>query len=257
MRHLNRDSVGGAMLLVAGFLLLGERLFPNLVALVPLLIGLALLAVFLVTRSPNALVNGSVIAGIGVGVLVVKGGNPDIGATGFIVSLAGGFYLAWILGLIFDVPSVRWWPVVPGSILLALGAIVYTAHAGQSLVAFAVDWWPALLVIMGAYLLLHGRLRARPAEEEETSAVPVAGARAASAPRGGETQPVGTGASAGQPAEAVAQGGARTPAPPPNAAPGPPYVAAGGSPLRPGRSIRDAGAGGQLGGDRPGSNGGW
>lgn len=161
------------MLLVVGFLLLGQRLFPDLVPIVPLALGLALLGIFLVSRSVGALMNGSVTVGVGVGVLVVTSGTSDFGAAGFLVSVAGGFYLAWILGLIFDVPTVRWWPVVPGSLVLALGAVVYTAQMGEPLLRFAVDWWPGLLVVMGGYLLLRARLRSRADADEETSAVPV------------------------------------------------------------------------------------
>ncbi len=219
MGRLSRDWVAGVMLLVVGLLLLGDRLFPDLVPIVPLALGLALLGVFLLGRSAGALVNGSVTVGIGVGVLVVKGGNPDFGAAGFIVSVAGGFYLAWVLGLVFEIPSVRWWPVVPGSLLLAIGAVVYTAKMGASLLQLAVDWWPGLLVAMGVYLLLHQRLRARLAADDETSAVPV-GIPGPPPGSGGVAHPVG-----GSPV-------------------------AGGQPGA--RPISDA-SGGQFGGDRPGS----
>jgi hypothetical protein len=161
------------MLLAVGFLLIGQRLFPDLVPIVPLVIGLLLLGVFLLSRSVGALVNGSVLVGVGVGILVVTNGTSDFGAAGFLVAVAGGFYLAWILGLIFDVPTMRWWPVVPGSLLLALGAVVYTAKMGGPLLRFAQDWWPGLLVIMGAYLLLRARLLNRLEVDEETSTVPV------------------------------------------------------------------------------------
>jgi hypothetical protein len=173
VNRLNRDWVAGVILVTVGLLLLGQRLVPALVPIVPLLPGLALLGMFLITRSVGALVNGCVLVGVGVGVLVVTNGTSDFGAAGFLVALAGGFYLIWILGLLFDVKSVRWWPVVPGSLLLALGAVVYTAKMGDPLLRFAVDWWPGLLIIVGAYMLLHARLRSRADVDEETSTVPV------------------------------------------------------------------------------------
>ena len=221
MGRLNRDWVAGVMLLVVGLLRLGDSLFPDLVPIVPLALGLGLLGVFLVGRSVGALVNGSVTVGIGVGVLVARNGNQDFGAAGFIVSLAGGFYLIWLLGLIFEIQAVRWWPVVPGSLLLAIGAVVYTAKMGASLLQLAVDWWPGLLVAMGIYLLLHQRLLARLAADDETSAVPV-GIPGPPPGSGGVAHPVGGSAAAG----------------------GPPAS----------RPISDA-SGGQFGGDRPGSVG--
>jgi hypothetical protein len=172
MALLRRDWIAGTMLLVTGFLLLGTRLFPDLVPVVPLLLGLALLAFFFVTRAPGALVVGSVIVGIGIGVLVVRGTEPNVGGAGFLVSLAAGFLLAWLLALIFNVRSLRAWPLVPGIVLLVLGGAVYTGNFGRDLLAFAFDWWPVLLVVTGAYLLLQARLRARREVDEETVAVP-------------------------------------------------------------------------------------
>lgn len=229
MGRLNRDWVAGVMLLVVGTLLLGERLYPDLVPLVPLLLGLALLGIFLISRSAGALVNGSVTVGIGVGVLVVQGGNPDLGAAGFIISVAGGFYLAWVLGLIFEIPSVRWWPIVPGSVLLAIGAVVYTARMGDPLLRFAVDWWPALLVLMGFYLLVRARVRRRLLSEDETSTVPTGIPGGSGGTSTGTAHPVGTGQAAG--GMGAHPAGVGVPA---------------------ARPTSDA-TGGHLGGDRPGS----
>ena len=192
--RLNRDWVAGVMLLLVGGLLLGNRLFPDLVPMVPLLVGLALLAFFLLARSMGALVAGGVTTGVGVGVLVATRGNPDFGAAGFLISLAGGFYLVWILGLLFEVPSVRWWPVVPGSLLLAAGAVVYAARLGEPLKNVAVDWWPVLPIAMGAYLLMAARFRSHAAVDDETSEVP-----AAIRPQG-QPAPGAAGSQGGQPA---------------------------------------------------------
>jgi hypothetical protein len=170
--RLNRDWIIGAMLLLVGFERLGNRLFPDLVTIVPLLVGLGLLGLFFLTRSLGPLVAGGVISGLGLGILVATRGSPDFGAAGFLISLAGGFYLVWILGLMFERREVRWWPVVPGSVLLAAGAVVYAAGLGAQLLRIAVDWWPVVPIITGLYLLLSARLHARFAEEDETSQVP-------------------------------------------------------------------------------------
>ena len=187
--RLNRDWIAGAMLLLIGFVLLGNRLFPDLVSSVPLIIGLALLGLFLLTRSLGALVAGGVVTGLGVGILVATRGSPDFGAAGFLISLAGGFYLVWILGLLFERREVRWWPVVPGSLLLAAGAVVYALGWGEPLLQVAVDWWPVLPILMGAFLLLSARLRARSDEEDDTSAVPAVAAPAGAAHAGGVADP--------------------------------------------------------------------
>src|SRR3954453_5157668 len=103
---LHRDWIAGTMLVVAGLFILGNRLFPDLLPVMPLIVGLLLLALFFLTRSAWSAVAGSVLVGVGIGVLVVKGSDPDVGTGGFFVSLAGGFFLAWILGLMFNIRSL-------------------------------------------------------------------------------------------------------------------------------------------------------
>jgi hypothetical protein len=168
---IHRDWIAGTMLVVAGLFIVSNRLFPDLLPVLPLIIGLIFLGVFFLTRSVGAVVAGSVLVGVGIGVLIVKGSDPDVGAGGFLISLAGGFFLAWILGILFNLRSLRFWPLVPGFIFLVIGAIVTSGHMGKDLVAFAADWWPILLVLMGAFLLYRARQHHR--VSDETTAVPV------------------------------------------------------------------------------------
>ena len=154
---LHRDWIAGTMLVVAGLFILGNRLFPDLLPVMPLLIGLLFLGLFFLTRSAASAVAGSVLVGVGIGVLVVKGSDPDVGTGGFLISLAGGFFLAWILGLLFAIRSLRWWPLVPGFVLLVIGAIVTSGHMGRDVLNAAADWWPVLLVLMGVFLLYRAR----------------------------------------------------------------------------------------------------
>jgi hypothetical protein len=174
--RLNRDWVAGAMLVLVGCFLLGVRLFPDLVPFVPLTVGLGLLVLFLATKSNGALVAGGIVTGLGLGILVATNGSPEVGAAGIFICLALGFFLIWVLGLMFGLSDVRWWPLVPGSLLLAAGVVAASLGLGPRLMGIAVDWWPLLLVIAGAYLLLHARLRGHLApEDDETSMVPAVG----------------------------------------------------------------------------------
>ena len=171
MGILHRDWIAGTMLVVAGLFILGNRLFPDLLPLLPLLIGLLLLGLFFLTRSAAAVVAGSVLVGVGIGVLVVKGSDPDIGTGGFLISLAGGFFLAWILGVLFNIRSLRLWPLLPGFALLVIGAVVTSGHMGRDVLNLAADWWPLLLVLMGVFLLYRARSHHR--VSDETTAIPV------------------------------------------------------------------------------------
>jgi hypothetical protein len=159
------------MLVVAGLFILGNRLFPDLLPVLPLIIGLLFLGLFFLTRSVGAVVSGSVLVGVGIGILVVKGTDPDVGTGGFLISLAGGFFLAWILGILFAIRSLRWWPLLLGFVLLAIGAVVTSGHMGKDLIGAAADWWPVLLVLMGAWLLYRARSHRHVADE--TTAVVV------------------------------------------------------------------------------------
>lgn len=186
MGRLSRDWVAGGILLIVGGFLLALEHFPDVAFIIPLFIGLALLGAFLALRSPGLLTAGSVITGVGVGILTGAQGSPDFGGAGVLVSIGGGFLLLSLLGALFEVPSVRAWPLAPGFALVALGAVIYAAGSGRQMLDLATRWWPALLVAMGLYLLLAARLRlplyagrdARDAVSDETRTGPEQDARA-------------------------------------------------------------------------------
>ncbi len=159
MARISRDWVAGGILLSVGAFLLALEFLPELAFLMPLLMGLALLGVFLLVRSPSLLSAGGVITGVGVGVLTATQGSPDFGGAGVLVSVGGGFLLVWLFGAMFGIPAVRSWPLVPGLALLALGAVIYAAGLGEEVLDIAARGWPVLLVVVGGYLLLAARLR--------------------------------------------------------------------------------------------------
>ncbi len=159
MARISRDWVAGGILLSVGAFLLALEFLPDVAFLMPLLIGLALLGVFLLVRSPSLLSAGGVITGVGVGILTAAQGSPDLGGAGVLVSVGGGFLLVWLFGAMFGLPAVRSWPLVPGLALLALGAVIYAAGLGEEVLDVAARGWPVLLVVVGGYLLLAARLR--------------------------------------------------------------------------------------------------
>jgi hypothetical protein len=178
MTKLSRDLVAGSILLVVGAMLLAIEHLPDVAFLIPFIVGLALLGVALLVRLPTALASGGVITGIGVGILVARQGSPDLGAAGLLLSIGGGFLAVTLLAALFDLPAVRSWPLVPGLALVALGAVIYAGGLGQETLDLASAWWPALLLVVGAYLILAARLRlplyadeARGARDDETRPV--------------------------------------------------------------------------------------
>lgn len=159
MARISRDWVAGGILLIVGAFLLALEFLPNLAFLMPLLVGLALLGIFLLVRSPALLSAGGVITGVGVGILTATQGSPDFGGAGVLMSVGGGFLLVWLFGAMFGIPAVRSWPLIPGLVLIALGTITYAAGFGEEMLDISARGWPILLVVVGGYLLVAARLR--------------------------------------------------------------------------------------------------
>lgn len=159
MPRISRDWLAGGILLIVGSFFLAIEFLPEAAFLIPLLVGLALLGIFLIFRMPSLLSAGGVITGVGVGILAARQGSPDFGGAGVLVSVGGGFLVVSILAAIFQVPSARAWPIAPGLVLITIGAVIYAAGLGQEVLEVATRWWPAVLVFVGAYLLLAARLR--------------------------------------------------------------------------------------------------
>ncbi|MDQ3493090.1 MAG: hypothetical protein M3452_07515 [Chloroflexota bacterium] len=159
MTRISRDWVAGGILLIVGAFLLALEFLPDLAFLMPLLIGLALLGIFLLVRSPALLSAGGVITGVGVGILTAAQGSPDFGGAGVLASVGGGFLLVSLFGAMFGITAVRSWPLIPGLALIALGTVIYAAGLGEEMLDISARGWPVLLVVVGAYLLLAARLR--------------------------------------------------------------------------------------------------
>ncbi|MFI5254592.1 MAG: hypothetical protein ACHQ15_03965, partial [Candidatus Limnocylindrales bacterium] len=66
----DRRWVSGAALIIIGAALLVGQFVPNVEMYAPLAVGLALLALFLVTRNAGALIAGCIVTGIGAGIVL-------------------------------------------------------------------------------------------------------------------------------------------------------------------------------------------
>lgn len=178
MWRLDREWISGVLILVVGLVVLGERLVPDLVPVLPLAAGIVVLGVFFVLRTPGVLVTGSVLTGVGLGVLVARGSSQTLATPGFVASIGAGFLLAWVLGLLLGVRAVRTWPLIPGIGLLALAALLYVLDIGPEVLRLTARWWPLALVVIGALLMLGARQRVLlggAGHEDETSGYPTGG----------------------------------------------------------------------------------
>jgi len=175
MWRLSRDWIAGALLVLVGLLLLAERQARALVPFIPLAAGVCLLAVSFVVRWPGLLVSAGALIGVGLGVLMARGSDPQIAAAAFLVCVGCGLLVAWILGVLLRLRELRWRPLLAGSSFVAAGVVVYALGIGPTLLELTVGWWPVLLIGIGAFLLAGARSRAGVVDshDDETARVPI------------------------------------------------------------------------------------
>jgi hypothetical protein len=133
---------GALLYLVQAAVIGGEALL--------VLIGAALLAAYALTRQYAFLVPGSIMTGLGLGVLWDAQTAYQGGAV--LVGLGLGFGMVCIVDLVVKHTRAPWWPLIPGGILTTIGVLIETGREGY-LADFA--WLgPLALVVIGIVLLI-------------------------------------------------------------------------------------------------------
>lgn len=173
----NEGWVGGAVLIVIGVALLVGQLVGDAGRFVLLAIGLALLVLYAVTRSPGALIGGGIVTGLGAGVLAASYLQGDAAGSAVLFGLGGGFLLVWLIGLLAGHEETRVWPLIPGTILVVIGAGIY-AQADPRLVNVA---WPLAIIVVGVVVILAAIVR-RPHPTAGSAASASPGAPASTSP---------------------------------------------------------------------------
>jgi hypothetical protein len=149
-------SLAGALLVAIGVALLIINLTGVGGVAVVLLGGLAFLATHLATRAYGFLVPGGILTGFGAALVAEDLGLvADVG----LIGLGAGFLLIPLVQIVTGAERDGgwWWPVVPGGILVALGAIEFVQGDAAGLIL------PGILIILGLSFLLNAALR-RPEE---------------------------------------------------------------------------------------------
>ena len=73
--------------------------------------------------------------------------EPAALGTALFVGLGGVFFLLYLLGQ----RRQLWWALIPGSVLVLFGLILFSASRGGQ--NFVLSWWPALLPLLGLWLI--------------------------------------------------------------------------------------------------------
>lgn len=123
-------------------------------------LGLIFLVWGLLTRTFGLIIPGGVLGGIGLGVFLTElplDGMTDTASGGLFLL---GFSLGWALITLLSpltTERIQWWPLIPGGIIAAIGAVLLLGGFGLQLLTLLGVAWPLILVVIGVYLLLKRR----------------------------------------------------------------------------------------------------
>lgn len=159
--HINGRLFGGLALIVVGLLvllanttqseLLGLLFMPGL--------GIALLAYGLYTREYGFIVPGSIVTGLGIGILLAVSvlTLEGTGTAGVILlGLASGFLAISVLSPYVGQRFFSW-PLIPAVITGLIGVMLLIGGVMLDVLAFLTNTWPIFLVAAGLIVIFWPR----------------------------------------------------------------------------------------------------
>lgn len=160
-----RDQVVfAAVLIVVGIAGLASRFWrpgADTGGWIVALIGLGFLGGFAYTRQYGYLIPGSIMAGLGVGIVASESFvfASDEGTGGAVVlGLGLGFAAIWVIATAVRVPQHHWWPLIPGGILATVGTALLVGGGAIR----ALDYWGVVLVVIGGLVIVRALMRGSP-----------------------------------------------------------------------------------------------
>lgn len=141
--------VGGLVLITIGAALLVAQANPDLARFVVLVIGIGLLAIFAVTRTHGALVAGSIVTGVGTGIVLSASSSGNEAGGLFLLSLGSGFVAIWAISYLFRLKERHFWPLIPGLILISIGSALTIGGAAMNVIPL----WPLVFIVLGVLVI--------------------------------------------------------------------------------------------------------
>ncbi len=158
-RARSRHVAVGIFLVAVGAVLLLLRLTPLADAPAWLLgLGLALALVGIVQRAYAGVVAGCVMVGLGAGMVLGDYAWGGIGRGNWLLLALGlAFVAIYLVDLLLRLGG-RWWPLVPGAVLVGVAVVrgLRPVHIPPAVEALVRTWWPAALVLVGLWLVVRG-----------------------------------------------------------------------------------------------------
>ena len=145
----------GVILIVIGATLFAIQWLHLDADVIVLVIGLVFAGAYAATRHYGLLIPAGILSGLGAGILL-----EDFGVTREPVVLGLGLGFLAIYGVDLATSRspqrARWWPLIPGAILIAVAGAggAFGDEGGRTI----QQAWPVILIVIGAWLLVRGRV---------------------------------------------------------------------------------------------------
>lgn len=153
------NTVPALVLIGIGVVLLVAQLTGVGPEAVVAVIGAGFLIAYAATRNYGFLIPGGIMTGLGIGIIIETQAAGSQGEP-VLLGLGIGFLAIYAVDAIVRRSEALWWPVIPGGILTTIGVLVGTGREGW--LENAGSWWPAILIVIGAMILLSGRWTKQP-----------------------------------------------------------------------------------------------
>jgi hypothetical protein len=159
--HVNGRLFGGLALIVVGLLVLLANTTQSEVLGLMFLpgLGIALLAYGLYTREYGFVVPGSIVTGLGLGILLAVNvlTLEGTGTAGVILlGLASGFLAISVFSPYVGQPFFSW-PIIPAGIIGLIGMMLLVGGVMLDVLAFVGNIWPLFLVAAGLIVIFWPR----------------------------------------------------------------------------------------------------
>ena len=147
----------GTVLVALGLIALASELAKDWFAypdgFVQLAIAVVLLVAYAFSRQYLFLVFGAILVGTGIGTGLQDYGYDEKG--GLVAIFSGAGFLAVYLVDVLTGTTRRWWPIVPGTILVWIGGVALAQGTAAEL--WVERLWPAVLVVAGIVVVVASR----------------------------------------------------------------------------------------------------
>ncbi len=157
--------IAGAILLFIGTILAVGQVLPDGLTRYLILPAISLVFILsgLLTRKVGLLIPGGILAGVGLGSVLASETLFQVG--GFSFAEPGGFFFGFAAGwaliplLAAAIGQRLLWPFIPATILLVLGGLLISGEQGETVLSAIGQWWPLLLIAIGAVSLINALRR--------------------------------------------------------------------------------------------------